>query len=151
MEVRMPVGARATRLETRDDADRELTLASPRTDGGGGGDGAGGNASDLAEQATTVQAAGAQPLGSRAHDLPVRHGGEECRVQPLGPDGEALGVAADAREPMVEDAAREELVGDLRDDGATRAVFAGEAVLVDGLLALGCISRRGRFGILSDV
>ena len=78
-------------------------------------------------------------------------GGEECRVQLLGPDGEALGVAADAREPVLEDAAREELVGDLRDDGATRAILAGEAVAVDRLLALGCISRRGRFGILSDL
>ncbi len=60
-------------------------------------------------------------------------------------------MAADAREPVLEDAAREELVGDLRDDGATRAILAGEAVAVDRLLALGCISRRGRFGILSDL
>ena len=49
---RMPVGARAVRLQAGDDAHRELALAGQRPDGGG--DGAGGDARDLAEQATTV-------------------------------------------------------------------------------------------------
>ena len=35
MEVRMPVGARAMRLETRDDADRKVALARERADRGG--------------------------------------------------------------------------------------------------------------------
>jgi hypothetical protein len=41
------------------------------------------------------------------------------------------GVAADAREVVFEDTAREELVGHLRHDGRPRAVLAGEAVVVD--------------------
>ncbi len=52
VEVRMPVNARAVRLPARDDARRKLALAGQRTDGGG--DGAGGDARDLAAQATTV-------------------------------------------------------------------------------------------------
>ena len=43
------------------------------------------------------------------------------------------GVAADAREAVLEDPAREELVGNLSDDRTPRAVRAGEAVVVDGL------------------
>ena len=74
-------------------------------------------------------------------------------VQPLRPDRESLGaatraevpalaeegqqvlvrtgVAADAREFVFEDTAREELVGHLRHDGTPGAVLAGEAVDVD--------------------
>ena len=144
--MRMPVGARAMRLQARDDAHRELALAGQRANGGR--DGAGGDAGDLAEQAAAIETIGAQPLGDGEHHLPVRHGREERRVQPLRPDREPLGVAAraeiaalagereqvlvragvaaDAREPVVEDAAGEELVGDLRDDGAPRAVLARE-------------------------
>ncbi len=61
MQVRMPVGARAMRLQTGDDADGEVTLAGERTDGRR--DGAGGDAGDLAEEAPAVQAVRAQPLG----------------------------------------------------------------------------------------
>jgi hypothetical protein len=99
---------------------------------------------------TTV---GAQPLGDREHHLSVRHGRQERRVQPLRPDPESPGVAtraevpalagegqqvlvrtdvaADAREVVFEDTAREELVGHLGHDGRPRAVLAGEAVVVD--------------------
>ncbi len=45
-------------------------------------------------------------------------------------------VAADAREPVVEHAAGEELVGDLCDHGAPWAVLAREALVVDGLQAM---------------
>ena len=39
----------------------------------------------------------AQPLGDREHDLAVRHPGHEERLlQPEGPEGEALGMAAGA-------------------------------------------------------
>jgi hypothetical protein len=45
-------------------------------------------------------------------------------------------VAPDARESVVEHATGEELVGDLRDHGAPRAVLACEALVVDGLQAM---------------
>jgi len=44
--------------------------------------------------------------------------------------------AADAREPVVEDATREELLGDLRDHGAPRAVLARKALVVHRLQAM---------------
>src|SRR5674476_119246 len=43
------------------------------------------------------------------------------------------GVTPDAREPVLEDAAGEELVRDLADDGAPRAVVAREALVVHRL------------------
>ena len=49
VQVRMPVGPRAVRLQTVDDVDRELALTRQRTNGGR--DGAGGDAGDVAEQA----------------------------------------------------------------------------------------------------
>ena len=45
------------RLETRDDADGEVLFAGQRADGGR--DGAGGAASDLAEQAAPIETVGA--------------------------------------------------------------------------------------------
>ena len=73
--------------------------------------------------------------------------------------------AADAREPVVEHAAGEERVSDLRDHGAPWAILARHALVVDGLQALQMIRhqpkqrrglrapglvdatrRRGRFG-----
>jgi len=42
-----------------------------------------------------------EPLREGEHDLPVRHGREERGVQPLGPDREALGVAARAEVPAL--------------------------------------------------
>ena len=42
-------------------------------------------------------------------------------------------IAADAGEAVLEDAAGEELVSDLRDDGPPRAVLAREALVVDRL------------------
>jgi|GEM_PF-6766736 len=44
-------------------------------------DGAGGDARDLAEQAASLPAVGAQPLRNGEHDLSVRHGREEGGVQ----------------------------------------------------------------------
>ncbi len=111
-----------------------------------GGDGAGSDASHLAEQAAPVQTLDAEPLGNGEHHLPVRHRRDERRVEPLRPDRQPLGVtagaavaalarereqrlvhsrvAADAREPAVEHAAGEELVRGLRDLGPPRAVRA---------------------------
>jgi hypothetical protein len=150
VQMRMPVRAGAMCLQTGDDADREVALAGQRANGGH--DGAGTDTADLAEQATPVQRVGAKPLGDGEHDLPVRHRREQCRVQPLRPDRQPLGVTAGAevpalarereqifvrtvvtantREPVVEDAAGEELLGDLRDDGAPRAVLAREELVV---------------------
>ena len=51
-------------------------------------------------------------------------------------------VAADAREPVVEHAAGEELVSDLGDDGAPRAVLAREALVVDRLQAMQMIRHQ---------
>ena len=122
------------------------------------GDRACGDTGDLAEQASTIQAIRAEPLRDGEDDLPVRHGREQRGVQPLGPDREAFRVAAgtevpafagegeqvfvgtgvtpDAREPVLEDAAGEELVRDLADDGAPRAVLAREALVVHRLQAV---------------
>ena len=154
--MRMPVGARPMRLQAGDDAHGELALARQRANGGR--DGAGGDAGDLAEQATAVETVRAQPLGDGEYDLPVRHRREQRGVQPLGPDGESLGmttgaeipalaregeqilvragVAADAGEAVLEDAAGKELVGDLCDDGAPWAILAREALVVDRLQAI---------------
>jgi hypothetical protein len=137
VELRMPIGARAMRLQTGHDPHREVALAGQRANGGG--DSAGRDAGDLAEQATPVQTVGAQPLGDGEDHLPVRHGREQRGVEPLGPDREALGVTAraavaahagarepvhvrarvtpDAGEAVLQHAAREKLVGDLGDDG----------------------------------
>jgi len=46
------------------------------------------------------------------------------------------GVAADAGEAVLEDATRQELVGDLRDDRAPRAILAGKPLVVDRLQAV---------------
>ena len=92
------------------------------------------------EETAAIEAIGAEPLGDGEHHLPVRHRREEYGVEPLRPDRQPLGVTArtevapltrereqvfvrtvvtaNTREPVVEDAAREELLGDLRDDGA---------------------------------
>jgi len=107
------------------------------------------------EQASTIQAIRVEPLRDREHHLPVRHRCEERGVEPLGPDREAFRVAAgtevailagereqvlvgtgitpDAREAVLEDAAGEELVRDLADDGAPRAVLARKALVVHRL------------------
>jgi len=47
VQVRLPVGPRAVRLQAGHDADREVALARQRPNGGG--DGAGGGAGDLYE------------------------------------------------------------------------------------------------------
>jgi hypothetical protein len=84
------------------------------------------------EPAAVLRTIGAQPLGDREHHLSVRHGRQERGVQPLRPDRESLGVApraevpalagegpqvfgrtgvaAEAREVVCEDTAREEPV-----------------------------------------
>ncbi len=46
------------------------------------------------------------------------------------------GIAAEAGEPVLEDATRQELVGDPRDDGAPRAVLLSESFVVDRLQAV---------------
>ena len=51
-------------------------------------------------------------------------------------------VTANTREPEVEDAAGEELVGDLCDHGAPRTVLAREALVVDRLQALQMIRHQ---------
>ena len=51
-------------------------------------------------------------------------------------------VTANTREPVVEDTAREELLGDLRDHGAPRAVLAREAVVVDRLQSVQVIRHQ---------
>ena len=50
--------------------------------------------------------------------------------------------AADAREPVLEHPAGEELVSDLCDDGPPGAVLAGEAVIVDRLQAMQMIGHQ---------
>src|ERR1019366_6652231 len=152
----MPVGERTVRLETGHHPHHEVALTGQRTDRGG--DRLRGDAGDLAEQASTIQAIRAEPLRDGEDDLPVRHGREERGVEPLGPRGEAFRVAAgtevptlagereqvlvgtvvtaDAREAVLEDAAGEKLVRDRADDGAPRAVLAREALVVHRLQAV---------------
>jgi len=91
VRMRISVAARAMRLQTGDDAHRELALPRQRADGRR--DGAGGDAGDLAEQAAAIETVGAQPLGDGEYHLAVRHGREECRMQPLRPDGQSPAVA----------------------------------------------------------
>ena len=86
--VRMPVRPGAVRLQAGDDPHGEVALAGQRANGGG--DGAGGDAGDLAEQAAAVQTVGAEPLGDGEHDLPVRHRREQRGVEPPRPDGSRL-------------------------------------------------------------
>jgi len=52
------------------------------------------------------------------------------------------GVAADAREAVLEHAARQELVGDLRHDRTPRAILAREALVVDRLQAVQMIRHQ---------
>jgi len=87
------------RLQTGDEAHREISLAGQGANGGR--DRPGGDACNLAEQAATIQTKRAEPLRDGEYDLPVRHGREERGVQPLGPDREALGVAARAEVPAL--------------------------------------------------
>ena len=54
--MRMPIGARAMRLQTGDDADGGDAFTGQRANGGG--DGRGGDAGDLAEQAAAAETAG---------------------------------------------------------------------------------------------
>jgi hypothetical protein len=75
MPVRMPSGARAVRLETGHDPHREVTLPGQRADRGG--DRAGGDTGDLAEQASPIQAVRAKPLREGEDHLSVRHGREQ--------------------------------------------------------------------------
>lgn len=97
------------------------------------------NAGEVAEQATTIQAVRAQPLGDREHDLPVRDGGQERRVQPLLPEGQPeevlvrAAIAPDAGATVIEDATREELVGDLAHDRPPRPVRRRETLVVHHL------------------
>jgi hypothetical protein len=80
MQVRMPIGVRAVRLETGHDPHREVTLTGQRADRGG--DRAGGDTGDLAEQASPIQAIRAKPCSRmpQARNLSVtspttgRHG-----------------------------------------------------------------------------
>jgi len=64
-------------------------------------------------------------------------------------------VTANTREPVVEDAAGEEIVGHLRDHAAPRAVRASEAVVVDCLQAMQMIrpqpKERRRLGASGPV
>jgi hypothetical protein len=162
VQVRMPVRPGSVRLQARDDPHGEVALAGQCANGGGNG--AGRDAGDLAEQATTVQAVGAEPLGDGEHHLPVRYRREQRGVQPLRPDGQPLGVTAGAevaararereqvfvrtvvtantREPVIEHAAGEELVSDLCDDGAPWAILSRETVVIDRLQAMQMIGHQ---------
>ena len=67
----------------------------------GKGDGPGGDAGNLAEEASPIQVIGAKRSRDREHDLSVRHGRQERGVQLLRPDGEALGVATRTEVPAL--------------------------------------------------
>ncbi len=69
--MRMPVGARAVRLQAGDGPHGEVALAGQRANGDG--DGAGGDAGDFAEQAAAVPAINAEGIG-KSHDQQDRHG-----------------------------------------------------------------------------
>lgn len=152
----MPVGARPVRLDARHDADREVRFARERTHRGGHRSRS--DSRHIAQQAAPVEAPRAEPLGDRQHHLPVRHRCFQQRLlQPERPEGQPLGVAARTevarlaregdeilvpaagglaphpREPLGEDAAREELLRHLADHGAPVAVRGGEAVLIAGV------------------
>lgn len=72
----MPVRTGAVRLQAGHDADRKVALARQRANGDG--DGAGGDAGNLAQQAAAVLTVGAEPLGDGEHHLAVRHRREGC-------------------------------------------------------------------------
>ena len=151
MEMGMPVGQRAVGLETGDDPDPEVGL--PRGGADARGDDAGRQPREIAEEGPAVEAVGPEPLGDREDHLAVRDGGEERLVQPEGPAGQPLGVAAgaevaalagegeqvlvgagvaaDAGEAVLQDAAGEKPVDHRGDDGAPRAVGMGEPLVVD--------------------
>ena len=143
------------RLDARDDTDREVGLACERAQGDGHGPG--GDAGQIAEERSAIEAPRAQALRDGEHHLAVRHVREQRVFEPERrerPEREALGVAAraevarparkgeqvfvrtrvtaDARKAVFKDAAREELVGHLRYDGAPRAVCGGEALVIHG-------------------
>ena len=130
MAVGMPVGARAVRLEAGDDPDREVTLARQRADRGR--DGAGRDPGDLAEQESTIQTIRAEPLGmvrttcrcgTGARSVASSHCVQSARrfAWQLGQKyrhlqenanrySRAQSSRANAREPVLEDAAGQELV-----------------------------------------
>jgi hypothetical protein len=75
VQVRMPVRTGAVRRQAGHDADGKIVLIRQRANGNS--DGAGSDASNLAEQATPVEAIGAAPLGEtrvRTITVPLRDG-----------------------------------------------------------------------------
>ncbi len=70
VEVRMPVGQGAVRLDRGDDADGEVALAKGGADERG--DGAGGDPGQLTEQRAVVEEQAPQALGYGEHHLAVR-------------------------------------------------------------------------------
>ena len=139
-------------LDAGHDADRERRLA--RECAHGGGHRPGRDTRQVAQERAAVQTPRPQALGDGEHDLAVRHWREERLLQPQRPERQPLGVtartevaalaregeqvlvgargAAHARETVVEDAARKELVGHFPHDGAPGAVRGREALVVDG-------------------
>ena len=87
--------------------------------------GAVGDAGQEAEERAVIEKEGPQALGDGEHELPVGDGVEELVLEPVGPDLEALGVAARAEEARLAAEGDQEL-------GATLvATHAGEPVLHD--------------------
>ena len=80
VQVWMPVRTGTVCSQAGHDADSDVALARQRANGGG--DGAGGDAGDLAGQAAPIETVDAQPLRDGEYHLPVRHGREQRRVEP---------------------------------------------------------------------
>jgi len=144
MEMGMPVGQRAVGLLRSDSPVVARTPAVTMRAA---------SRARSAEKGPAVEAVGPEPLGDREDHLAVRDGGEERLVEPEGPAGESLGVAAGAElaapagegeqvlvgagvaadpgEAVLQDAAGEKPVHNRGDDGAPRAVGMGEPLVVD--------------------
>jgi len=75
----MPVGARAVRLPTRDDTDRQVARTHQRADRHR--ERAGSDAPDLTEQTAALPTIRARPLLDGEHDVRVRHGGRGASCQ----------------------------------------------------------------------
>ena len=110
--------------------------------------------SDHHQTAAVVEEVGSEPLGDGQHHLPVGHIGEDRLLEPQTPQRQPFGMAtgaevtalaregqqqlvlagaaAHAGEPMLQDAAGEELLDHLGDDGPPGAPAPLEALVVDG-------------------
>ncbi len=126
VQVRMPVGPRAMRLQTGNDTDGEFPLAGQRADGGR--DGAGGDAGDLAEQRSVQR---------RRPDCEALGVATRAEVPALAREDQQIlvraGVAPDALDAVLHHATGEECVGDLRHHETPRAIVPCNALEVPRL------------------